>query len=723
MSHRLENRAPWFAAGRNCWAVERANRFLVIQDGEDYYRLLRDAILRAEHSVLILGWDITGGTILVPKDPAGPVPARFDEFVRYAAKRRPNVQFHILTWDYGLLFTMERDPFTRWRLGWRTPRNVHFAFDAHHPVGACHHQKVVVIDDSLAFSGSMDITGHRWDTREHIVRDPARLDPRGRPYDPYHEVQAMLEGPAAAKLGELARIRWRAVGAKRVPPPAPNRADLWPDDISPDFTDVNVAIARTWPAGIDGPGARECEALYLEAIARARRTIYLENQYFTHPRLSAALGARLAEPNGPEVLIVVPRGGDGWLDRNTITVLRDGLFRELVARDANGRLRITFPVASRSEDVSTFIHSKVLVVDDQLVIVGSANTNRRSMGMDTECDVAVAAQNATEAATIEAIRDRLIAEHLGVSRAEVAAHLNGGHSLADLIDRFQTRDRTLALVELRAADPAEVDETVQYVVDPDKPISVGSDIEAAVPAVNSDATRVPLRVWISPTVALLAAVTVAWASSDAVDRQGLVFVQRALEATRTSALSNGPIVVVFLVAGLVLVPLELVVVATGALLGLGRGALVSVVGSMVIAVLAYVAGRWLGPQAVANWVTSRSRNAVRDVGAQGVTGIAMVRLAGVASAGAIHLLAGAHGVPFGSYLAGTAIGLLPSVAALTVLGSLLGDTVVRPSLGRAAATGGVALVVLAAALGLRAFLLIRQFGPAMARHRARTEIG
>jgi uncharacterized membrane protein YdjX (TVP38/TMEM64 family) len=229
--------------------------------------------------------------------------------------------------------------------------------------------------------------------------------------------------------------------------------------------------------------------------------------------------------------------------------------------------------------------------------------------------------------------------------------------------------------------------------------------------------------WISPTVALLAAWTVAWASSDAVDPDGLSLLQRTLLSTRHTALPEAFGVMAFLAAGMMLVPLEIVVVSTGALLGLGRGVFVSVVGSVAIAIVAYAAGRWMGPTSVGNWVTGRSRQTVQELGAQGVMGVAMLRLAGVASAGAIHLLSGAYRVPFVAYLAGTVVGLLPAIAGLTTLGALLGDTLLEPSLGTAATTGAAALVIFTAALALRAFLLIRRFGPAMARHRARTELG
>jgi hypothetical protein len=74
LNRRAERRGDAAAAGRNCWKVERAERFRCVADAEEYYRVLRDAILAAERSVFILGWDIAAGVDLRPgfEDPEAP---------------------------------------------------------------------------------------------------------------------------------------------------------------------------------------------------------------------------------------------------------------------------------------------------------------------------------------------------------------------------------------------------------------------------------------------------------------------------------------------------------------------------------------------------------------------------------------------------------------------------------------------------------------------------
>jgi phospholipase D1/2 len=125
-----------FQPGRNCWRVDRADRFYCVQDAADYFRLVRQAFLDASESVFVLGWDIASTIDLVPGLEDAEAPTRLDELLAFISKRRPGLRVYILIWDYGSLYTLEREPLTRWRMRWRMPRGVRFGFDEHHPVGA-----------------------------------------------------------------------------------------------------------------------------------------------------------------------------------------------------------------------------------------------------------------------------------------------------------------------------------------------------------------------------------------------------------------------------------------------------------------------------------------------------------------------------------------------------------------------------------------------------------
>ena len=660
--------------GQNCWRVERADRFYCVQDAADYFRLVRQALLDARHTIFSLGWDIFAEVDLLPGSNASDAPTRLDQLLTFIARRRPHLRCYILTWDYAALYTLERDPFSRWKLGWRMPRRVRFEFDDRIPFGGSHHQKIIVVDDQLAFCGGIDLTGHRWDTSAHRVEEPARTS-SGRPYGPYHEVQAMVTGPVAAALGTLARDRWRAIGEKRLPPLHVSSNDLWPAELAPDLTDVSVAISRTVPQLGAEPAARECERLYLDSIARAKHSLYIESQYFTNDMLAEALAARLREPDGPEIVIVSPQECHGWLEQNTMGAFRNSVFRLMIAADRHKRLRLVYPAASRAMNVPTFVHSKVMVVDDELVRIGSANFSRRSMGVDSECDLAVdAGGDSRVQAGIRAIRDRLIAEHLALPVDAIQPGIEKAGSLRAFVDSREHADRTLLRVEVPPSDKeAPVSEALREAADPSEPILSGSLVANVVPPVNEIAGR------------------------------------------RPHALT--------LVANFLLFSPSWMAIVAGMVFGARRGGVVGLLASIVVAGIGYVAGRWIGPGRLPRWMSRRAYRSTRQLGAQGVSGVLVLRLASVASAGSIHLICGASRVPFSTYLAGTAIGLAPVVFAFAGLGALLRHTLMDPSLSSTLITIGAAVLLGAIAVVTRAVLLIRRFAPSMARHRSQVEFG
>jgi phosphatidylserine/phosphatidylglycerophosphate/cardiolipin synthase-like enzyme/uncharacterized membrane protein YdjX (TVP38/TMEM64 family) len=715
---------PIIQPGKNCWRIDRAHQFVCIQDAADYFALVRQALLAARRTVFILGWDILANVDLAPagsaRDARGPT--RLDELLSFIAKRRPQLRCYILIWDYAALYTLERDPWSRWKLGWRTHRHVRFGFDDRHPVGGSHHQKVVVVDDQLAFCGGIDLTSHRWDTAAHRVDEPARTSFGGRPYGPYHDVQTMVSGPVAASLGRLVRDRWRALGEDTLLPVEPPVEDLWPRDVSADLTDVDVAIVRTVPGSDAHPPVREAEALFLDSIAAAKQSIYVESQYFTNEVLAEALAARLREPDGPEVVIVSPAECHGWLEQNTMGAFRFDVFRQLIAADTHRRLRLVYPAASRTADVPTFVHSKVMIVDDRLVRIGSANFSRRSMGVDTECDLAVDAPGDPAArAGIRRIRDRLVAEHLGLTTEAVTHGIERAGSLGAFIDSRQQADHTLVRIELPPAEETTTTEAARLVADPEEPVDFGSTIEQLVPPADATSGLRPLPVPSGRMIVL--AVALACLSSAVIWRPEFQTIQDALVATASLQAAAWIGTIVIALSGVLFVPLELLAIAAGALLDIPRGAVVAQLGSLAVAAIGYGVGRAIGPAGLPRWMSRQSYRSARQLGGRGMMGVLVLRLASVATSESINLLCGAGRVPFATYMSGTLLALVPAVAALSGLGALLRRTILEPTTAHALVTIGAAILLTAAAAMLRTLLLIRQFAPSVSHQRARAEFG
>jgi phospholipase D1/2 len=481
----------------------------VIIDAAEYFLHLKAAILQARHSILLVGWDFDARIEL---DRSGRVPAsipnRIGSLLDYAVRCNPGLRVYVLRWDLAFLKMPFRGTTPFFLIEWLGRHRLHFHLDRHHPPGGCHHQKIAVIDDALAFCGGIDVTGGRWDTSAHRDDEPARLWPNGTPHGPWHDVTTAVTGEAARALGDLARDRWFAAnGWKPDPPPIDHKC--WPEGLDAVFHDVSVAIARSQPAYDGQPEVREIEALYLAAIASARHSIYLESQYFSAHRISEALERRLAEPDGPEVVIVNPDRAQGWLEEEVMGAGRALLLGRLREADLYGRLRFCTPVTAGGAAI--YVHAKVLVVDDTLLRIGSSNINNRSMGVDTECDLAVEVRpedaRAPELrAAILRVRDSLLAEHLGVGRDEFqAAFQAAGGSLVRTLDRL-ARPSGPTLVPFRPPELSEAERELAetHALDPHRPEAMAETFIRALRLLP------PVRVAVAAALVAVGASVAAW---------------------------------------------------------------------------------------------------------------------------------------------------------------------------------------------------------------------
>ncbi|TFV58734.1 phospholipase [Mycobacterium sp. PS03-16] len=413
-------------AGRTCRTIARADRFAPIVDGADYLAHVKAAMLRARRRIMLIGWDLDYRTTFEPGRPTQLGPNRLGPFLHWMLWQEPELQVYLLKSNLKLLPALDGlwfgvTPVSL--VNQFTSRRMHFAVDGARPTGAVHHQKIVVIDDRVAFCGGIDLTVGRWDTRGHTPGD-RRRQTAGEAYGPRHEVAAAMDADAAGALAVEARERWQAATGKSLAPVA-SAGPVWPHRLRPALRDVEVGIARTLPALTSRTEAREVEALDLAAIRAAREVIYLENQYLASRRLATALAARLREADGPQVVIVLPRSSESRLEQESMDSARERLLRLLWTADLHGRLGVYWPAVRGG--TSVYVHSKVLVADDRLLRIGSSNLNNRSLGFDSECDVAIEAPDDGRDDVrrhIVRTRDDLVAEHLGVPaevfRREVA---------------------------------------------------------------------------------------------------------------------------------------------------------------------------------------------------------------------------------------------------------------------------------------------------------------
>jgi phospholipase D1/2 len=291
----------------------------------------------------------------------------------------------------------------------------------------------------------------RWDDRQHEAIKKTRENPK-----PYHDVNAFVTGEAVDTLRNWFANRWELATGKPLELPDQPRKTV---DIrsSFDIQAPRVALARTWPKMEKShlPEVRELLRLHQRAIGQAKRSIYIENQYFSSYEIATALECRLRQGGPPlDIVMVLPEKSAGLKERVSIGVYQQRILENLtkVAKETGHRLGVYYQAAvgSRRKEIPVFIHAKVLAVDDRFLLISSANLSNRSMGFDTELGVAWEAPSAND--SIRAARIELLAEHCGMQRDEAEARFANPHHLVAKLDELARSRSHLLRIHKRNRD-------------------------------------------------------------------------------------------------------------------------------------------------------------------------------------------------------------------------------------------------------------------------------
>ncbi|NEK18438.1 phospholipase D-like domain-containing protein [Rhizobium leguminosarum] len=468
----------------NCWRVERANEFAILIDADIYFDAVRSAMKAAKRSIYLVGWDFNARVTLGHPDLQDNAPKGVGDFLLWLMKRNAKLEIRLLLWNPGFLASWAKAANVPYLLRWKLNRQITVKLDGNHPLGSSHHQKILVIDDSLAFCGGIDVTTDRWDTRDHLDDDPKRKRPDGTPYGPWHDASSYCIGPAARALGDLCRQRWSLAGGKKLEP-VEAHTDFPTVEGAIAFGKVDLAISRTSPAYGQRQRIVEIERLYVDMIMSAKKFVYAESQYFASRAVAQAIAKRLAEPGGPEFVLVNPVKSDNWLGAIAMDTARARLRESMRRHDPHERFRIYHPVTAKGEPI--YVHSKLMIIDDEVMRVGSSNFNNRSMRFDNECDVVFEADGAEPTRSkLRDLRSSLLGEHLGVGADAVRDAVERQDSLIAAVECLrQPRNssdggskRTLVAYETPEVGDLEAWLSDNEILDPEGPEEVFEPIES-----------------------------------------------------------------------------------------------------------------------------------------------------------------------------------------------------------------------------------------------------
>ena len=362
---------------------------LLVDGAEALPRMVAD-IAAAQSHVHLAGWFFS------PEFRMGQGGPTLRELLADAAER---CDVRVLAWagaplplfhpDRGEVRTM-RDELTR---GTR----IEMELDAKERPLHCHHEKLVIVDDRVAFVGGIDLTdfaGNRLDHSHHLPRDTLG----------WHDACVRLEGPVVADVAEHFALRW----PRALPPHARPGEHL---------DGLEIQLVRTVPEHVyDGLPNGEFTILesYVRALRGAQRLVYLENQFLWSPEIVEILAAKLRRPPADDFRLVVllPAKPNNGADdtRGQLGVLADASVR---GGDGHRFLACTLFQPGPSGG-PVYVHAKIGIVDDNWLTIGSANLNEHSLFNDSEVNVVL-----RDESFVRAARLRLWSEHLARPVAEL----------------------------------------------------------------------------------------------------------------------------------------------------------------------------------------------------------------------------------------------------------------------------------------------------------------
>jgi phosphatidylserine/phosphatidylglycerophosphate/cardiolipin synthase-like enzyme len=311
------------------------------------------------------------------------------------------IDVRVLVWAGSPLplFHPDRDDVDGVGHALRFGSRIQFAADAKERPMHCHHEKLVIVDDRVAFVGGIDLTdygGDRWDTSDHIARGGLG----------WHDAAALVRGPIVADVAEHFRTRWHEITSEEVPAPR----------VQPRSGDVELQFVQTIPEKLYTAFPRG-EFRILEAYERALRSaqklVYLENQFYWSGEIAAILQEKLADPPRDDfrLVLVLP------IDPNNGADDSRGQLADLLECDAKaGRvLASTVTALGDQGPCPVYVHAKVGIVDDRWLTLGSANLNEHSLFNDTEANLVTCDEGIARATRL-----RLWAEHLQRPEREIS---------------------------------------------------------------------------------------------------------------------------------------------------------------------------------------------------------------------------------------------------------------------------------------------------------------
>ena len=342
------------------------NSLEILIDGENALPRMAEAIRGAKRHVHVCSWNL--------QPDFDPGPRKASSVRDLLAETAERVPVRVIVWAGAPVpvFQPRRGAVTAAREALVHGTKIQCQLDSCTRMMHCHHEKLVIVDDELAFVGGIDLTalaGDRYDSNEH----PHKQDEIG-----WHDASSLVRGPVVRDVAAHFALRWEATAGEAL---------ALPDELAP-AGEVTVQFLRTVPEGayrVLPRGEFSILESYIRALRSARRLVYIENQFLWSPEIVHILETKLRNPPSDDfrVVVLLPHKANNGQDDTR------GMLGRLVAADDGGKRFLATTIMSRSGERSgpLYVHAKIGIVDDEWLAIGSANLNEHSLFNDTEVDV------------------------------------------------------------------------------------------------------------------------------------------------------------------------------------------------------------------------------------------------------------------------------------------------------------------------------------------------
>ncbi len=677
-----------FQPGQNCWVESTARYSTPLIDCANYYKALHSAIVKASHSIFIVGWDIDSRIRLLRNEDEenSEAPSVISDLLKWKAEQNPDIKIYLLRWDSSLAFFAQREMWAKEVWEEKTPDNVETELDDTIPMGGSQHQKIVVIDDEIVFSGGMDVSTNRWDTRDHPVISEERDGPDGE-YGPLHDVQMVSSGPVVVDFAKLVRWRWQRV-AESTPidiredannseeSPLP---DVWPDGFPPMFENVQCALARTIPFMDEVEPAQEVRHMLLDLIGEAESFIYIENQFTTRQEIAEALNKQLKLKPNLSVAIVSSYEPKGKFECEAFWASRIE-FKKILEKGIDPkRVKLTYSSVEDMKGRKAYkrIHSKVMTIDDKYLVIGSSNLSNRSMTLDTEIDTVLFGNTDANRANIVQVRNDLLAEHTGRELEDMPALFDTEYPVESLMQGQIAHGYILTEVRDEVFTEHSVKNVFRALSDPEEPlISMPTLDGAAVPARNPRRRSIMILLGLTIVGVLgglmfWASQSIEWLSSDSINA--------FLEESRGTYFALPTVLLVYVVGGILFFPVTVLSLAVAAIFGPIWGPIYGIMGALMSSAIMFGIGKLSGNAGLKKLGGPKVAAVDEKLKRSGIVGVAAIRMLPIAPFSLVNLVAGISSIGILQFLIGTFLGMFPPMIAKGLVGDSIAQIWKNPS--------------------------------------------